>query len=173
MSDEKNRFGDTLHNLEKAREDQWAHQRDDELIEKLRQKYRKQIHCLECGAALDPRAAIGFGGMVCPHRHGAWLDRETLAAARKRYENAAAAQGLNLGAILAHDLEDLVAAMRKKHAQAIKCPECGSVLEARTALELGGMACPNHHGAWLDWETLQRIRGRLEAAAQQAARAKK
>jgi len=36
--DEKDRLGDKLHDVEKAREDQWAHERDKELIEKLRKK---------------------------------------------------------------------------------------------------------------------------------------
>ncbi|MGH7931779.1 MAG: hypothetical protein ACREQN_01290 [Candidatus Binataceae bacterium] len=36
--DEKDRLGDKLRDVEKAREDQWAHERDRELIEKLRKK---------------------------------------------------------------------------------------------------------------------------------------
>ncbi len=36
-SDEKDRFGDKLANIEKAREDQWAAERDRELLAKLRQ----------------------------------------------------------------------------------------------------------------------------------------
>lgn len=35
-SDEKDRYGDTLHNVERAREDQWAAERDRELLAKLR-----------------------------------------------------------------------------------------------------------------------------------------
>ena len=35
MADEKDRLGDKLQNLEKAREDQWAAQRDRELLAKL------------------------------------------------------------------------------------------------------------------------------------------
>ncbi|MGH7988489.1 MAG: hypothetical protein ACRD4Q_10500 [Candidatus Acidiferrales bacterium] len=38
MDDSKDRMGDKLHDLEKAREEQWARERDKELLEKLRQK---------------------------------------------------------------------------------------------------------------------------------------
>ncbi|MGH8013307.1 MAG: hypothetical protein ACREQ4_12495 [Candidatus Binataceae bacterium] len=38
MDDNKDRAGDKLHDLEKAREEQWARERDKELLEKLRQK---------------------------------------------------------------------------------------------------------------------------------------
>jgi hypothetical protein len=38
MEDEKDRLGDKLREVEKAREDQWAFEQDRKLIEKQRQK---------------------------------------------------------------------------------------------------------------------------------------
>ncbi len=64
MADEKDRLGDKLHHAERAREDQWARQRDEEIIERLRRKYVKPIHCPQCGKNLDARVAIGVGGMA-------------------------------------------------------------------------------------------------------------
>ena len=78
MSDEKDRLGDKLREVDAAREDQWAHQRDEEILAKLRSKYVKAIACPQCGQKLEARVAIGVGGMACPSRHGAWADRETL-----------------------------------------------------------------------------------------------
>src|SRR5271156_6713093 len=78
MSDEKDRLGDKLHDVDAAREDQWAKQRDEEILAKLRNKYVKAIACPQCGQKLEARVAIGVGGMACPSRHGAWADRETL-----------------------------------------------------------------------------------------------
>lgn len=40
MDDEKDRFGDKLRDVEKAREDQWALEEDRKLIEKLRERVR-------------------------------------------------------------------------------------------------------------------------------------
>jgi nucleotide-binding universal stress UspA family protein len=41
-SDERDRYGEKLRHLEKAREDQWAAQRDQELLEKLRKEALEQ-----------------------------------------------------------------------------------------------------------------------------------
>jgi hypothetical protein len=92
MSDEKDRFGDKLHDLEKVREDQWAREEDRRLLEKLRQSREEEhkrveelrqrqssdLHCLHCNAKLVPRAAAGVAMLACPNNHGAWLDAETL-----------------------------------------------------------------------------------------------
>ena len=78
MVDEKDRLGDKLHEAEMARENQWARQRDAEILERLRRKYVKSIKCPQCGEKLDAQVAIGLGGMACRRRHGAWADHETL-----------------------------------------------------------------------------------------------
>jgi hypothetical protein len=92
MSDEKDRFGQKLHDLEKAREDQWARDEDRRLIEKmraareedhkvlgeLRQRHPAELHCPQCNTVLAPRAVGGIGMLECPSEHGAWLDAESL-----------------------------------------------------------------------------------------------
>jgi Zn-finger nucleic acid-binding protein len=165
MSDERNRLGDKLHLIREARENQWAQQRDQEIIERLRQKYVKKVPCPECGATLDARTAIGLGALACPNQHGAWAEWDTLQQIRKRLENAAASHHESIGEKIFAGIEEMLEDLRRKHKTGIKCPDCGAELEARSAIGLGGMACPNSHGAWLDWATLLEIRRRLDAAA--------
>jgi hypothetical protein len=82
MSDDsRDRFGDKIHDLERAREDQWAHQQDQQLIEKMRQRH-PNMKCPECGEQLDPEAEIGIGAMVCLKSHGLWLDWDMLQKVR-------------------------------------------------------------------------------------------
>lgn len=167
MSDQKDRLGDKLHQVESAREDQWAHQRDEKILEKLRRKYVKPIACPQCGQNLEARVAIGAGGMACPSRHGAWADQETLLQLRARLENAAAIQHKSLGEKV---FGEIVEEMRHKHPKEIDCPDCGSRLAARAAIAAGsaglaGMACPKGHGAWIDQDMLAEIRRRLDGAA--------
>jgi hypothetical protein len=88
--DEKDRLGNKLRDLEKAREDQYAAERDRELVEKLRQKQtelRKAateataamgILCPRCQRALVPKAHGDVTMMVCPGDDGAWFDGEAL-----------------------------------------------------------------------------------------------
>lgn len=78
MADEKDRLGDKFHDVEKAREDQWAREQDRKLIEKMRQKQKAEIHCPLCQQKLVARAADGVAMMTCPTGHGAWLDHEAL-----------------------------------------------------------------------------------------------
>ena len=78
MSDEKDRFGQKLHDVEKAREDQWARDRDQQLLEKLRQRHSAEIHCPQCNEKLAARTEAGFAMMGCPNGHGVWLDHDTL-----------------------------------------------------------------------------------------------
>jgi Zn-finger nucleic acid-binding protein len=166
MADQKDRLGDILDASEKAREDQWARQRDAEIIERLRQKYAKPIHCPQCGKNLDARVAIGVGGMACPDNHGAWGDDETLNQIAARLKNAAAIHHSALGEKISSGLAELVEKIR--HPKEIDCPDCGTRLKAEAALTpgaegLAGMACPNRHGAWLDQDMVAEIRKRLDA----------
>ena len=78
MSDEKDRLGDKLHDVEKAREDQWAREEDRRLLDKLRQRQTADLHCIQCNSKLVPRAAAGVVIMTCPNNHGGWLDAEAL-----------------------------------------------------------------------------------------------
>jgi Zn-finger nucleic acid-binding protein len=170
MSDEKDRLGDKLHDAEMARENQWARQRDAEIIERLRRKYVKAINCPQCGDRLDARVAIGVGGMACPSHHGAWADGEALEQLRARMDNAADIYHESLGEKVFVGLGEIVEDLRHRHLREIDCPTCGARLNARAAITpgvagLAGMACPNRHGAWVDQDMLREIRKRLDTAA--------
>jgi ribosomal protein L37AE/L43A len=78
MVDEKDRLGDKFHDVEKAREDQWAREQDQRLIEKMRLKQNAELHCPQCQEKLVAKAADGVAMMSCPSNHGAWLDKEAL-----------------------------------------------------------------------------------------------
>lgn len=97
MIDEKDRLGDKLRDLEMAREDQWAAQRDRELLENLRRKeeaLRKAADqlakaaedvlgtpkpsCPRCQQPLNQQAHKGLNLLTCPAGHGAWLDSAEL-----------------------------------------------------------------------------------------------
>jgi Zn-finger nucleic acid-binding protein len=169
MVEEKDRFGDKIHALELARENQWARQRDEEILERLRRKYVKTIKCAQCGKSLDARVAIGLGGMACPDHHGAWADRETLDQLYVRLKNVASLHLESLGEKVFAGVRAVVEDMRHKHPDEIDCPDCGVRLDPTAALApgaagLGGMACPNRHGAWIDRDMLAEIRTRLDVA---------
>ena len=78
MVDEKDRFGEKIHQSEKAREDQWARQRDAELLEKIRQKGLTSMHCPRCNATLVDRVHNGIHVLACPKDEGAWLESKSL-----------------------------------------------------------------------------------------------
>ena len=84
MDDEKDRLGDKLHELEKAREDQWAHAEDQRLMDKLRQRHTADLHCPHCSSKLAAHAANGVAALACPKGHGGWVDHETLQHLRRR-----------------------------------------------------------------------------------------
>lgn len=90
MADEKDRFGDKIRDLEKAREDQWAAQRDRELLEGLRRKQAelKQavsaaaetmgVLCPRCHHPLVKSEQHGITVLSCPDDGGGWVDKEDL-----------------------------------------------------------------------------------------------
>ncbi|MFZ2063197.1 MAG: hypothetical protein WAU82_19475, partial [Candidatus Binatus sp.] len=59
-SDEKDRFGDKLREVGRAREDQWAAQRDRELLAKLRHKAEERA------ATQRRRVKKIFRSVLCP-----------------------------------------------------------------------------------------------------------
>lgn len=83
MVDEKDRLGDKLHDAEAAREEQWARQRDVELLAKMRQKAAAALHCPKCSKALVERKQGGATILACPDNDGAWLDAAALKAVLK------------------------------------------------------------------------------------------
>jgi hypothetical protein len=76
--DEKDRFGQKLHDVEKAREDQWAREQDRKLLDQIRQRSPHELHCPQCSDKLASRVIGGLAVMGCPHGHGGWLDQESL-----------------------------------------------------------------------------------------------
>ena len=93
-SDEKDRFGDKLREVERAREDQFFKQRDQELIGKIREKKleeseaqsRTAAHgrCPKCGAQLQRRSHLEVEVDECPSCGGLWLDQGELEEIARR-----------------------------------------------------------------------------------------
>jgi hypothetical protein len=78
MSDERDRFGDRIRDLEKAREDQWARDQDKLLLEKMRARQEQGVlHCPRCSAELKSEPGE-LSIMACPSGHGAWLEGAAL-----------------------------------------------------------------------------------------------
>jgi hypothetical protein len=82
MADEKDRLGSKLRDIEKAREDQWARQRDAELLEVMRKRLSSTA-CPRCKQFLVPKTEAGVTMSACPQGHGAWLDETALKAILK------------------------------------------------------------------------------------------
>jgi hypothetical protein len=85
MSDgEKDRYGDKLRDVEKAREDKFFADRDRELLLKLKaqtgdeeeQSIRAlaKMRCPKCGDRLTTRTQLEVDLDECPSGHGIWLD---------------------------------------------------------------------------------------------------
>ena len=75
--DSKDRLGSKLHDVEAAREDQWARQRDTDLLEKMRERLSRTA-CPHCKQFLVAKTEAGVPMHVCPAGHGAWLDAPAL-----------------------------------------------------------------------------------------------
>ena len=66
MADEKDRFGETMKLVERAKEDIYFAERDRELIEKLKEQLQKvekkesKIHCPKCTGLLESYTFQGF-----------------------------------------------------------------------------------------------------------------
>jgi hypothetical protein len=82
MADEKDRLGNKLRDVEAAREDQWARQRDAELIEKMSKRLAKSA-CPHCKQFLVEKQEAEIVMRACPAGHGAWLDDKALKALLK------------------------------------------------------------------------------------------
>ena len=78
MADEKDRYGEKLHDKAKVHADQWARQQDAELLEKLRNKATTAMHCPKCNSALVDEVQGGIHLQACPNHDGAWLDAAAL-----------------------------------------------------------------------------------------------
>jgi Transcription factor zinc-finger len=76
-SEEKNRLGDKFKDVEAAREDQWARQRDAELLDQMRSRMA-HVACPHCKEYLEAKDNGGIHMMICPKGDGAWLDQKAL-----------------------------------------------------------------------------------------------
>ena len=77
--DSKDRIGQKLHDVEAAREDQWARQHDKELVEKLRQRLSAMV-CPHCKKPLVAKSHGSLQMLACPTGEGAWFEEKTLKA---------------------------------------------------------------------------------------------
>ena len=84
-ADNKDRLGVKLHDVEAARENQWARQRDEELLEKMRERLHHHV-CPNCKQVLVAKTENGVHLHACPDGHGAWLDALTLKTALKEHK---------------------------------------------------------------------------------------
>lgn len=84
MTDEKDRFGDTMRLVERAKEDIYFAERDREVLEKLRAELRKveattgELHCLKCPGVLETYTFEGYVLERCPDCGGVWMDKGEL-----------------------------------------------------------------------------------------------
>jgi tRNA(Ile2) C34 agmatinyltransferase TiaS len=84
MIDEKDRFGETMKLVERAKEDIYFSQRDREIIEKLKAQLQKvkdqdsKLHCPKCGGQLEIYTFQGFVLDRCQNCGGIWMDKGEL-----------------------------------------------------------------------------------------------
>ena len=84
MADEKDRFGETMKLVERAKEDIYFAERDRELIEKLKAQLKKvdpsasKLHCPKCRGVLETYTFQGFILDRCQDCGGIWMDKGEL-----------------------------------------------------------------------------------------------
>jgi hypothetical protein len=87
-NDEKNRLGDKLRDIRAARESEWVLDREQALLKKLHDRTPHIVGCPECKQELLLNTDVIVGGLVCPQRHGAWFDWDTLVKVMDRSRHA-------------------------------------------------------------------------------------
>ncbi|MGZ9130294.1 MAG: TFIIB-type zinc ribbon-containing protein [Candidatus Binatia bacterium] len=84
MTDEKDRYGETMKLVERAKEDIYFAERDRELMAKLKGKLQKvektviDLHCPKCAGHLESYTFEGFALDRCDKCGGIWMDRGEL-----------------------------------------------------------------------------------------------
>lgn len=87
MNEEKDRFGDFIALLERAREDVYFAEKDRELLDKLRRRLEKAqqdqvehraMNCPQCGISLHDSSLLDFAVSRCSGCGGIWVEREVL-----------------------------------------------------------------------------------------------
>ena len=81
----KDRLGNKIQDAEAARENQWARQHDEELLEKMRKRL-DHIACPHCKEFLVAKFDDGIHMMACPKGDGAWLNASALKAVLKQHK---------------------------------------------------------------------------------------
>lgn len=93
MQDEKDRFGEIMRLLERAREDIYFAEKDRELIEKLKERLRKieapgsadrLRSCPSCPGKLESYSFMDFVLDRCRNCGGVWLDKGELEGILKK-----------------------------------------------------------------------------------------
>lgn len=83
MDNEKDRFGETMHLVERAKEDIYFAERDRELLEKLRRELcrvekAEETSCPKCSGKLESYTFQGVALDRCNSCSGMWLDKGEL-----------------------------------------------------------------------------------------------
>jgi hypothetical protein len=88
MPDEKDRYGDKLREVERAREDKYFGDRDRDLVEKMRAQDTTQheaeartealMRCPKDGERLNTTSHLGITVEECPRCGGMWIDKGEL-----------------------------------------------------------------------------------------------
>ena len=85
VGDNKDRLGNKLHDVEAARENQWARQSDEKLLEQMRERLHQHA-CPHCKKFLVAKTENGVHLHACPDGHGAWLDEPILKTVLKEHK---------------------------------------------------------------------------------------
>ena len=84
MADEKDKFGETMRLMERAKEDIYFAEHDKALLEKLRaqlkkvEKKEKEFHCPKCPGLLETYTFHGYVLDRCHKCGGIWMDKGEL-----------------------------------------------------------------------------------------------
>jgi len=87
MNEEKDRFGDFISLLERAREDVYFAEKDRELLDKLKRRLEKAhqgqlehhaMNCPQCGISLHNSSLMNFMVSRCSGCGGMWVERDVL-----------------------------------------------------------------------------------------------
>ena len=87
MNEEKDRFGDFISLVERAREDVYFAQKDRELLDQQKRRFEEALQCElalqtmkcpQCGIALDKSSLMDFAVSRCSGCGGIWVERAAL-----------------------------------------------------------------------------------------------
>jgi len=88
---EKDKFGETMKLVERAKEDIYFAERDRELMEKLRSELKKleprenELHCPKCGGVWENYSLQGFTLDRCRTCEGIWMDKGELEGVLRKF----------------------------------------------------------------------------------------